>query len=151
MTQYFLFKYNLLIVRFFFFIHISNDALNWLLNLSLLHHWEEFFIIRGYIKPCQAVQNQSSWGYTYTILYKKVYKTCIIKPPWSKTIGECNLENQKRGHCAWKQLNLLSKENSHFHTYDILKSYDWSFRVGYPNYYWRGLSQSDRQIDTSKY
>lgn len=54
MTQYFLFKYNLLIVRFFFFIHISNDALNWLLNLSLLHHWEEFFIIRGYIKPCQA-------------------------------------------------------------------------------------------------
>lgn len=83
MTQYFLFKYNLLIVRFFFFIHISNDALNWLLNLSLLHHWEEFFIIRGYIKPCQAVQNQSSWGYTYTILYKKVYKTCIIKPPWS--------------------------------------------------------------------
>lgn len=71
MTQYFLFKYNLLIVRFFFFIHISNDALNWLLNLSLLHHWEEFFIIRGYIKPCQAVQNQSSWGYTYTICSKK--------------------------------------------------------------------------------
>lgn len=150
MTQYFLFKYNLLIVRFFFFIHISNDALNWLLNLSLLHHWEEFFIIRGYIKPCQAVQNPSRWGTPTQFCIKKCIKH-VSSNLHGQTIGECNLENQKRGHCAWKQLNLLSKENSHFHTYDILKSYDWSFRVGYPNYYWRGLSQSDRQIDTSKY
>lgn len=74
MTQYFLFKYNLLIVRFFFFIHISNDALNWLLNLSLLHHWEEFFIIRGYIKPCQAVQNQSRWGTPTQFCIKKCIK-----------------------------------------------------------------------------